>query len=248
VHPKLWATALAILAPLSMQAATLVDLTSVGSAAIAGGAIYEQGSVGSGTGNYDTFLRIQGSGGATTEKGYNTDGPLEFDTVGGIHTKSLLLSSLSVINLGGIDYYQFGLDINEPGSGSNSLLSLDSLMIYSGAVGNLTGYGTGFTAPSATLVYDLDAGLDRYILLDASLSTGSGTSDMRFFLPTSLFSDPTQPYLYFFSEFGLNSSADGGFEEWGAVTGNAVPEPSTWAMMTTGFGLLAIRILKRKKV
>jgi len=63
-----------------------------------------------GTGNYDTFLRIQNNG---TEQGFNTDGAVQFDTKASLHTHSLLLSALATVKVNGIDYYEIRLDINE---------------------------------------------------------------------------------------------------------------------------------------
>ena len=56
-----------------------------------GGILYEESSVCSGTGNYNSFLRLQAEG---DEDGVNTDDNNVGDNKGGIWTHSILISSL----------------------------------------------------------------------------------------------------------------------------------------------------------
>ncbi len=135
-----------------------------------------------GSGRINAFVGIQGKGGGS-QHGYNTDGALEFDTVSGGHTHSLLLGDIPTVTLGGTNYREFWLDINQ--NSTHNILSLDKLMIHMASVGNLTGYLTNpdFGAP----IYDLDAGGDNYVKLDYNLNPGSGKGDMLLFVPDSAF-------------------------------------------------------------
>ena len=54
------------------------------------GVTIEESDVNSGTGNYDSFLRIQNTG---EEQGFNTDTPQQEDNKDGNFTHSLLISS-----------------------------------------------------------------------------------------------------------------------------------------------------------
>src|SRR3989338_1858801 len=107
------------------QNALALDLSAAGSSGFVNGAFFSRTvAQGSGTGNIDPFVRIQENG---SEKGYNTDGTLEFDTKPGTWTHSLLLSSVPIVNIVGTAYYEFLLDAAEP---SGNSLTIDTLTFY----------------------------------------------------------------------------------------------------------------------
>lgn len=225
---------LAVLTIFTVQAsADILDLTTAGASGTLNGATFEQvAPQSSGTGVFGTFVRVQHNG---TESGYNTDGDLEFDTKAGSHTHSLLLADVPIVNIGGTDYREFRLDINEPTGQDKEFLSLDELLIHLEATGDLTGYPANFSAP----IYDLDTGGDNSILLDASLNPGSGKGDMRALIPNSLFVGG--PFVYLFSEFGLADPSEGGFEEWAVLEGDGViiPSPGAFVLGIIGLGVIA---------
>jgi hypothetical protein len=70
-------------------------------------------------------------------------------------TKSLLLNQVPVVTIGGVDYYEFRLDINQ--TNNNPLLSLNELKVYTSTTANYSGEidSPTFTG-STTLVWDLD--------------------------------------------------------------------------------------------
>ena len=112
--------------------AGVVDLTTLGSSGVIDGAIFYQFKAGgAGTGVMDSFVRYK-SGTEGVRSGYNTDGALEFDTLGGNFTHSILLNggggqvAIPSISIDGIFYREFPFDINEPG-GEGSPLSLDQV-------------------------------------------------------------------------------------------------------------------------
>jgi hypothetical protein len=212
--------AVAIGAPQVHGAATTLYLTTVGSSGYIGDAYFEWVDEGStGTGVIDSFVRMGTN--ASIEQGYNTDGPLEFDTKASTHTHSLLLSSVPIVQIDGVDYREFLLDIGEPGSAS--LLSLDTIEIYLADSGSLTGYPT--FGGSATKVYDLDlnAGGDSWIILDSNLNSGNGWGDMFAYIPNSVFTGGD--YVYLYSRFGEHEAQSGSFEEWAVRLGVAPPPP-----------------------
>jgi len=184
-----------------------------------------------GTGVFNPFVRIQNKG---TEKGYNTDGSLEFDqkqgqTGGKNWTHSLKLGDIPVTN-GNI---QFLLDINQSQGGDNRYLSLDVMQIFLADSGSLDNYASGL----GTLIYDLG---DNWVKMDNSVfHPGSGTGDIRVTIPKDT-SWSSNKYLYLYSEFGQHDSSNGGFEEWAA----AIPEPVTIALL----GLGALGLLRKRSV
>jgi len=234
---KLAAAAFVCLLFAASAHAAVVDLTTEGSSGMINGArFYQFNEIPTGTGRVNTFLRIQGFG---MQQGFNTDGaPLYEDTMAGIFTHSIQISDLPVATIGGTDYREFFLDINQDGE---RILSLDELRISIRGSGNQTGYATIFASP----IYDLDAGGDNWVILDDFINVGSGHGDMLALIPDSLFTGPENKYVYLYAKFGVNSVADNGFEEFGYGSDGVplIPEPATVALL----GLGALFLLRRKR-
>lgn len=224
--------------------ATELDLTTAGSSGTINGALFQQGEVQpTGSGVIHSFLRLQDDG---TEQGYNTDyRPVQFDELTDpIHTRSLKLGAVPIVNIDGTNYRQFLLDIDEPIGGGKETLSLDKLQIYLGSAGNLHDYPT-FDS-QATLIYDMDALSDNYVLLSSATNKGgSGKGDMFADIPDSLFTGPNQ-FVYLFSRFGDHAASAGGFEEWSVNQANVIPLPAAgWSGLFTLTALAAIGASRR---
>lgn len=195
------------------------------------------------------------------------------------YTRNLLLTEVETKTINGTVYREFLLDLNEPNSAVNTkyIITLDQLEIFVSNDANLDYYtATGANNSSGSLAYsggggsavkifDLDqdgsgGGADGYVQLDYRVSAqGSGSSDMAFYLESSLFG--SYKYVYLFSQFGdLTGSSNkkyesnGGFEEWFTRSGTlpppntAVPEPATLAMAGTGLAALLARRRMRRTV
>ncbi len=238
---RFFAAALTIVISASLAFSGMTDLTIVGSFETINGADFRQFDPDSstGTGLIDSFVRVQAKG---TESGYNTDGDLEFDTKAGNFTHSLALQDIPEVDFGGFLFREFLLDINE-GGGPNRLISLDELKIYVEDAPDQSGYSGAF----GTAIYDMDAGGDNWVKLDASLGTGSGSGDMLVYIPSDWFGDDESKYVYLYSAFGENESSGGGPEEWAVGKDGlsvGVPEPATMLVMTAA-GLPIL--LKRRR-
>ncbi len=244
--------------------ANMVDLTSAGSSGNINGAQFFQysASLPTGTGVFGPFLRVQQNG---IESGYNTNGPLEFDTKSGTWTHAIKLGDIPLIN----GYRQFSLDINESMGQTNSLLSLDQVELFVANNANLTGYSAGSFA-GATKVYDMDNPLgnpipNNWVKLDyATSGSGSGRADMLMYVPDLYFTAGganANSYIVMYSKFGTVFGADGGlsatagFEEWSInkltaagtpIPPDAIPIPA--AIWLLGSGLIGLIGVARKKV
>jgi hypothetical protein len=227
---------------------TIVDLTTVGSSGTINDALfYQWDGTPQGTGVFDPFVRIQydpppGSGGI--EAGYNTDGTIEFQTKddGGHNwTHSLLLSDVPTVTINSILYREFTLDINQNSGDTGSILSLDDLKLYLESTPNLTGWSGSFGDP----LYSLDDANDNWIKLDYDLNGGSGNGDMLAYIPDDLFTGPNQ-YVYLYSKFGINFTANDGFEEWATRIGTEVI-PAPGAILLGGIGVCFVGWLKKRR-
>jgi hypothetical protein len=187
----------------------MVNLTTAGSSGVINGAIYQQVDAPS-PDLLQSFVRLDADG---VEQGYNTDArPVQFDERPNASvTRSLLLADVPLVNIGGVDYREFVLDINQ--TVANPRLSLDELRIFVGGVGDLSGYRPRTdTLAGLTAVYDMDAGANNWVQLNANLNRGGTSGDMRLYVPDQLFVGGS--YVYVYSKFGVNRSANGGYEEW----------------------------------
>lgn len=210
--------------------ATVVDLTRPFSSGMVNDAIFETADFRpAGTGFIDSFVRIRMNG---EEEGYNTSGrPVAFDELTDPNfTRNLRLSDLPVVSVGEIRYYEFLLDINESSSPSKSLLSVDKIQIFTTGIGSKT---TSDIGSLGTLRYNLDTGSDNWIKLDYSLNSGSGQGDMAMLVPVSKFAGASSTdFVYLYSQFGTNHSAEAGFEEW------SVRIPAPGPVVVAGAGAL----------
>src|SRR5690554_1210975 len=97
-----------------------------------------------GTGVFDTFLRIQGNGEVA---GYNTNGPVEFDTKTGTWTHAITISEIpygtATVDEGTpheatFSGFEFMIDINE--SKNTPIMNVDQYQFWLTGDPNLTGY------------------------------------------------------------------------------------------------------------
>ena len=207
-----------------------------------------------GTGVLQPFVRIQAK---PTESGYNTDGVIEFDTKDnpGNWTHSITLSQVPIVNIGGVNYREFVLDINESTAQTNRFLSMNELEIYTSNTNVLSSFNTAthtFGSPAGnitSLVYDMDASGDKLVRMDYSQASGSGSGDMFVYVKSSLFTG-TNPYVYLYSKFGNPDGSDAGFEEWATRPAStpSVPLPaSLWGGLTLLGAMGAAKIRSRRQ-
>jgi uncharacterized protein (TIGR03382 family) len=224
-----------------------------------------------GTGVFNPFLRLDCQGNGCDEQGYNTNASQVLDNKSPVNwTHDVKFSDLQTISISNIEYYQFKLDINEPGN-DKSLLSLDGLKLFSTSVTSQSSTAVDSKGDAkgivGTLLWDMDAGVlnenpavDRSVLLDATLSggPGSGIADMVMLVGKSQIDalrGAGEDYLILWSRFGLEqgakadnldpTEADAGFEEWSfaAKDGVVTNPPSGNEAPTPGTAALAVLAL-----
>lgn len=171
----------------------------------------------SGTGTFNPFVRLQAN---PNERGYNTDGAVEFDTKTGTWTHAIKVSEIPVRTEDGCsNCWELFVDIND--GNSNKPISLNDMEIWFTTNPNLVGYGaTGFSA-GATKEYDFAGNI-----LISDVNQGSGRGDLRYMVPRTEITIPAncqygnpscETYFVLYSRWGVTPAgfpSDGGFEEW----------------------------------
>jgi hypothetical protein len=231
--------------------ATDLDLTAGGSGSLQPGIdlFTTTDSQSTGTGVIQSFVRISTNN--DTVQGYNTDArPLQFDENSSPQfTRSLQLSNVPTVTIGGVVYREFLLDINQ--TGADPLISLNELQIFMGNTGSPIGatVGAGGTlnfGSQATLIYDMDANGDNTIELNYLLNAGSGSGDLFVYIKDSLFTGGTNVTLY--SKFGDPNNNNDGFEEWAVRTTTTVQTPEPTSITLLGSGLLGLYFVVRRRL
>lgn len=222
----------------------ILDLTGGGFGFINGARFDTNVVSGTGTGNFGSFVRIDGGSQAHA---YNTTQHPVFDnTNDSTHNKSIQKSDVPVEVVDGVTYRRLAFDMAEPGSASGRYLSLDEVQLFIGTNANVG--VTTFTAgildhPDGPPVYRLDTPtVDNWIALDSTLNGGGGSGDLFFYVPDTVFASyPDTAIVTLYSSVGEQGSVSGGgvpdgnygaggsFEEWG-VPAVVVPEPDAVVM------------------
>lgn len=235
----------------------------------------------SGTGTISTFLSLQAS---PSEQGYNSTRSSglfdeknfkQSDDPNDSGTRGMRVNEVPYGTIDGDQYGEFLLDANEGGSASNQELSIYQIQIFAATDAYATDPTLAPTGSSTTdsgipiiefagaeEVFRLSSGSEEFeAIIDASLGSGSGTFDLRFFWDLDLLFNldlDTYTHLIFYTYMGELSdtegfSSDGGFDEWSVSLSRSfftetIPEPSTWALLLmTACGAVVLQYRQQRK-
>lgn len=179
-----------------------------------------------GTGIFDPFLTLQQSGSQSGTNLFNGNNYATGDAngAGGNRTSLLEMSKIPVVGVGGMEYLEIRLDLNEVsgGGGPKAEIRMTDLNIY-GSQDPQLGSFDGLTP-----IYSLDkADLDMTVAMWDDFN-GSGRSDVVMLIPKSFFSSNPQ-YLFFSAAF---QGTDSGFEEFSTLILQAPLDPSVEIIKT----------------
>lgn len=238
---------------------TTTDVTSAGASGngvnTGGAFFFYNDPQPTGTGFIDPFLREQNTG---SEFGVNTSikaqdvnsAPLNtilYDNKDPVnYTHDLLISSLKLITVNNVNYYEFFLDANQVANGPISLTTL-KVFVAGTAATTLSGLSSIL---AGNPVFDMNAGLNGhgqpFHQVNIASDNGSGSGDMRVLIPAAGITGNNYLYLEAgFGEAGSTYGSNDGFEEWNALVGAPVPDSAS-ALGLLGIAMTAIEIFRRK--
>ena len=233
------------------------------------GALFRDPSVdgSAGSGVFRDLYRVSppSGNGNVVEQGYNRPGVMDTSVPNGFDP---YLKFGELIQDAQQSSYIFVIDINESNNATDRYLSVDDIKIWVGGTSDPTTLPTtlaGMTSQLGVPAYDMNpSGQQNFVLLDATLSSGSGGGDLFLFVPKSFFPTNADPNsnIYIYTKMGSYTGAPGfgagATQEQVSIPGKSivggnpttvstitsglpsVPEPSTFAALLTG-GLLAFR-------
>jgi hypothetical protein len=214
----------------------------------ANGALFEQGAIHpAGTGVFEPFLTIQGNG---DEQGYNSSTG-NFDTKREpVWNHEIRFSDLQQTTIGGVAYFGFAIDINEPGGGKADITLTDLRIYTSSTIQTSTSVDANgdFNGSLGTLRYDLGNNEVYYV----DRNRGSGESDINVYIPVSLFAGAQgSDYVYMYQRWGnADAMTEGGFEETRLIAGiTPIPELSSFfPILGLMAAVFATNVLRRRKL
>jgi len=258
----------ALLVQVGAASAAELDLSTENANGFLNGAFFQQFDPQStGTGVIDSFVQISAGGNTTPEHAYNTtvNGTLDNGSAANFN-HALLLTAVPIVNVGGVEYREFILDLNQNSGSDNEFLTLDEIQIFQSSVANPSvetfGADCILDIPSSNLVYRMDTACvggvssGNVALTNYALNSGSGSGDIRMLVLNSLFTG-TGEYVYLYSKFGGDEfdeteyGANDGFEEWAVRTPTSgppppvIPEPGSLILLGTGLLVGARRLRQR---
>jgi len=175
-HPilKLAAICAAFALTASATQAAVLDLGSSGEGFLGGAYFVTTDIQPTGTGVVDPFLTIQNS---PWEQGYNSS-TANFDTKREPQwNHEIQFQDLRITTLGGVDYFGFVVDINEPNGGGTNSISLNGLKLWTSSTlqNDTSTNGNGyFNGSLGNLVFDLGNG-NTWCRSGGSLRPGPGS-------------------------------------------------------------------------
>jgi hypothetical protein len=210
-----------------------------------------------GSGEIKPFLTTQQNG---TEGGVTSDSPIvstlpmnDKRDNSNTFTNTFTQNQLGVVTIGGVQYYEFFLDTNEPSSVGDRNISIDTIRIWD-AKSALAQLLTNANVTSladvdnlfSSLIYAMGPGND--IVMDGTLFNGSGLGyDLSMLIPVIDFAgvalDSRIVFGVTYGGAGGSATTADGFEEWAFLAGNGpgtnVPEPGSVMLSGLALGLLA---------
>ena len=201
-----------------------------------------------GTGVIDSFVRI--SGNTDEVSGMNTsDRPLNQDENSSpTFTHDITEGIVPIVNIGGTNYYEFLLDINQ--TNEDPFLTLEGLELCHSVAGNQE-IAANENDCAGTDFYSLDAGGDNEVELDYSDNSGSGSGDLFVYIPVPAGGIPDANFLYLWSQFGPSpNNNNDGFEEWAIRTATPIsPTPDAGSTLSLlGLAMLGAGYLRRRRL
>jgi hypothetical protein len=237
------------------------------------GALFRDPSVtgSAGSGVFRDLYRVSPPNGQdnVVESGYNRPGVMDTSVPNGFDP---YLKFGELIQDASQSSYIFVIDINEANNATDRYLSVDDLKIWVGGTtdpnplpGTLSDTMNALGVPA----YDMNpSGQQNFVLLDATLSSGSGGGDLFVFVPKSFFPQNTaaNANIFIYTKMGSYTGAAGfgagSTQEQVSIPGKSIvggtpttvstiesgvatiPEPSTFAALLT-VGLLGFRRRRR---
>jgi hypothetical protein len=231
------------------------------------GALFRDPSVdgSAGSGVFRDLYRVSPPNGQgnVVEQGYNRPGVMDTSVPNGFDP---YLKFGELIQDASQTSYIFVIDINEANNLPERYLSVDDLKIWVGGANDPAQLPTTLSQTMSALgvpAYDMNpSGQQNFVLLDATLSSGSGGGDLFVFVPKTFFPANTaaNANIYIYTKMGGYTGAAGfgagATQEQVSIPGKSIignsttstiqsgvatiPEPSTFAALALA-GLLGFR-------